>query len=332
MYVDDAVKSPVDGVWVLPLGRRLETRDGRFAGAVAARGRVDYFEQFYRNVQLDAVTSIALMGQNGTPHRTPSARRRRSRPALPALRAAPAHQYRPGAGGEPGGRRRPLLRAQARPGLPARSDRHARGPGGARAMARAIHRHGLAHARAERARRRAPRPPHAPACAPAGKPGALRARRGGVGRRCVGLRLQQARGIRSARARSWACRPVRRRNRWTNGSPRCQSIPTTRRIAWRRWRRTRRQDAGVRGRISPARCRRRIPWWVRIHGLAIRDAQGKPYRMAGPISDIDARKRAEEAVEGERGSTRRCSTAPPTRSSCATRRAASSTSTRRSSR
>ena len=36
--------------------------------------------------------------------------------------------------------------------------------------------------------------------------------------------------------------------------------------------------------------------WVRIRGLCIRDAQGTPYRMAGSISDIDARKRAEVAL------------------------------------
>jgi PAS domain S-box-containing protein len=37
--------------------------------------------------------------------------------------------------------------------------------------------------------------------------------------------------------------------------------------------------------------------WLRIHGLCIRDARGKPYRMAGSTSDIDARKRAEEALK-----------------------------------
>jgi PAS domain S-box-containing protein len=36
--------------------------------------------------------------------------------------------------------------------------------------------------------------------------------------------------------------------------------------------------------------------WLRIHGLCIRDAAGKPYRMAGSTSDIDKRKRAEEAL------------------------------------
>jgi PAS domain S-box-containing protein len=66
MYVDDAVKSPVDGVWTVPMARRLESADGRFAGAIAARGRIEYFEQFYRNAQLDPSTTVALMRQNGT--------------------------------------------------------------------------------------------------------------------------------------------------------------------------------------------------------------------------------------------------------------------------
>jgi PAS domain S-box-containing protein len=35
--------------------------------------------------------------------------------------------------------------------------------------------------------------------------------------------------------------------------------------------------------------------WRRLRGLCVRDANGKPLRMAGSISDIDARKRAEES-------------------------------------
>src|SRR5262249_30753440 len=31
--------------------------------------------------------------------------------------------------------------------------------------------------------------------------------------------------------------------------------------------------------------------WIRIHGLCTRDAAGRPLRMAGSTSDIDARKR-----------------------------------------
>ena len=36
--------------------------------------------------------------------------------------------------------------------------------------------------------------------------------------------------------------------------------------------------------------------WRRLHGLCLRDADGNPHRMAGSISDIDARRRAEEAL------------------------------------
>jgi PAS domain S-box-containing protein len=36
--------------------------------------------------------------------------------------------------------------------------------------------------------------------------------------------------------------------------------------------------------------------WVRVRGVCVRDAAGKPLRMAGSVSDIDARKRTEEAL------------------------------------
>src|SRR5262245_34917419 len=36
--------------------------------------------------------------------------------------------------------------------------------------------------------------------------------------------------------------------------------------------------------------------WRRIHGLSVRDADGNPHRMAGSISDIDARRLAEGAL------------------------------------
>ena len=36
--------------------------------------------------------------------------------------------------------------------------------------------------------------------------------------------------------------------------------------------------------------------WRRLHGLCIRDASGQPVRMAGSVSDVDARRRAEEEL------------------------------------
>lgn len=36
--------------------------------------------------------------------------------------------------------------------------------------------------------------------------------------------------------------------------------------------------------------------WRRVHGVCLRDADGNPQRMAGSISDVDARRRAEDAL------------------------------------
>jgi PAS domain S-box-containing protein len=52
--------------WVFPLIRRLYTPNGVFDGAVVAGGRVDYFQQFYRDVRLDGGTTISLMHRSGT--------------------------------------------------------------------------------------------------------------------------------------------------------------------------------------------------------------------------------------------------------------------------
>ena len=54
------------GVWIMPLVRRLEQADGSFAGVVVAAGRVDYFQRFYRDVRLDQGTKITLIHRDGT--------------------------------------------------------------------------------------------------------------------------------------------------------------------------------------------------------------------------------------------------------------------------
>jgi len=55
-----------DGVWALPLGRRLETQSGEFAGLVGARGLVAYFQDFYRDIRTDPGTKVTLMHSNGS--------------------------------------------------------------------------------------------------------------------------------------------------------------------------------------------------------------------------------------------------------------------------
>ncbi len=66
LFVSPATRSPIDQRWVYPLLRRLETPSGEFAGVVGARGRIDYLQQFYRDVQLDPGTKITLMHRNST--------------------------------------------------------------------------------------------------------------------------------------------------------------------------------------------------------------------------------------------------------------------------
>ncbi len=65
-FVDEGLRSEFDQRWVFPIARRLETASGQFAGVIVARGRIDYFHQFYRDMRLDAGTNITLMHQNGT--------------------------------------------------------------------------------------------------------------------------------------------------------------------------------------------------------------------------------------------------------------------------
>ena len=53
------------GRWLLPMARRLETADGRFAGAVTATVRVDYFQDFYREIQPEPGTAITIVHDDG---------------------------------------------------------------------------------------------------------------------------------------------------------------------------------------------------------------------------------------------------------------------------
>ncbi|AMO22681.1 hypothetical protein UC35_07045 [Ramlibacter tataouinensis] len=54
-----------DGVWALPLGRRLEKPSGEFDGLVGARGLVSYFQDFYRDIRVNPGTKVTLLHRNG---------------------------------------------------------------------------------------------------------------------------------------------------------------------------------------------------------------------------------------------------------------------------
>jgi PAS domain S-box-containing protein len=66
VFVGAARKSGVDGQWMFPVARRLESHAGQFAGVVAARGRIEYFERFYRDLRLDRGTKVSLVQDDGT--------------------------------------------------------------------------------------------------------------------------------------------------------------------------------------------------------------------------------------------------------------------------
>ena len=88
LRIDNALKSPGTGSWVFPIGRRIAARDGRFAGAVGAPGRVDYFQRFYGDAYPNPSTRIALLHRDGTllaRHPPSDAALGRRFPALEAL-------------------------------------------------------------------------------------------------------------------------------------------------------------------------------------------------------------------------------------------------------
>jgi PAS domain S-box-containing protein len=66
LLIGNAGLSPVDNLWVFLIARRLEAVDGGFAGIAAARGRVDYFQTFWRDIQLEPGTRVALVHRSGS--------------------------------------------------------------------------------------------------------------------------------------------------------------------------------------------------------------------------------------------------------------------------
>ncbi len=56
----------VAGRWFVPVARRIEGSDGRFAGAVVASVRVDYFQDFFREIRPEAETAITIVHEDGS--------------------------------------------------------------------------------------------------------------------------------------------------------------------------------------------------------------------------------------------------------------------------
>jgi PAS domain S-box-containing protein len=65
LMIANAVKSPASGRWLFPIARPLRTASGAFAGAVSAPGRIEYFQQFYRDAHPEPSVRVSLLRRDG---------------------------------------------------------------------------------------------------------------------------------------------------------------------------------------------------------------------------------------------------------------------------
>ena len=302
LQLGPAFRSDVDGAWVFPLARRIETATGEFAGVASARGKIDYFQQFYRAVQLEPGTAVALMHRNGTlMARYPAAEAALGQ-QLPAfdemVRTRTARAVSSVDGVDRFGALElvpdyPLAVIVTRDATSALAAWHAQSR---RTAARTL---GLAvlavvllvllmrqfsrlyktSASLESAKERY-------ALAVAGSDDGIWDYDFTTGKVFASARARELSGLPPSpemlSASEWIdSLPIHPDDRPVWEASRAAHLAGTTPAYEGEWR-MRQPDGSYR--------------WVRVHGLCVRDASGKPYRMAGSISDIDARKRAEEAL------------------------------------
>jgi len=65
LHIGKPIRSRQDGTWIMPVSLRLDHRDGRFAGIASTPLRLDYFNDFYRAINLGPDTSVALVRRDG---------------------------------------------------------------------------------------------------------------------------------------------------------------------------------------------------------------------------------------------------------------------------
>ncbi|KAB7771524.1 GGDEF domain-containing protein [Xanthomonas maliensis] len=66
VHVGKPVQSRSDGSWVITLSRRLDTRNGRFAGVVVATLRLRYFARYYSTFDVGRNGTIGMADDDGT--------------------------------------------------------------------------------------------------------------------------------------------------------------------------------------------------------------------------------------------------------------------------
>jgi len=307
VLIDSARLSTFDGGWIYPIARRLETPSGAFAGVVAARGRIDYFQDFYRDINMEPGTRTALVHRNGT-------LLARFPPAPEALGKPLAGQAALLATRSPDG---PPLRTRspidgtdrigvvkAVPDYPlvvvvTRDAQAALAPWQAQSLRAGARTLGLAaialvllgllmrqFSRLYKTRESLEAAKERYALAVAGSDDGIWDYDFATGNVFASARARELSGLppgpETLVASEWLqSLPIHPDDRFLWEAARTAHLEGKTPAYEGEWR-MRQPDGSYR--------------WVRVHGLCIRDASGKPYRMAGSISDIDARKRAEEAL------------------------------------
>ena len=307
LAIADPRINPANRQWVFPLGRRVVGRDGRFAGVVGAPGRINYFQEFYGDTYPDKGTAITLLHRNGTllaRHPTADASLGQRFGIVDALIAAsappPSRNTSPLDGVERFGAHRivpdyPLVV------IVTRDVRVALAPWREQAIGTALRTLALGalagfllwlamrqFARIQSARASLEASQQRFTLAVTGSDDgiwdwnfvtgeAFGSRRG---REIIGVPLEPE----TQSIESWY---VQMRERFhpddvARHEAAIEDHLAGRTPAYEGEFRVRTPDGGYR--------------WVRTRGLCVRDASGKPLRMAGSVSDIDARKRAEDAL------------------------------------
>jgi PAS domain S-box-containing protein len=60
------IRSKIDDVWIIPVSRRIDHRDGSFAGVMVAAVDTQYFQKFYDSFSIGQQGSILLASSDGT--------------------------------------------------------------------------------------------------------------------------------------------------------------------------------------------------------------------------------------------------------------------------
>ncbi len=65
LMIANAVRSPSSGRWLFPIARPLRSASGAFVGVVSAPGRIEYFQRFYGDAHPEPTTRVSLLHRDG---------------------------------------------------------------------------------------------------------------------------------------------------------------------------------------------------------------------------------------------------------------------------